>query len=239
MNRRFFSSRTVDGSKLQLTPDESHHLLHVLRAEPGSEWTVFDGSGCEFRVRLVGGCKRTAELDVIEQLQVDRELATHLHLAVAFPKGDRQKWLIEKCVELGVQELTPLNSSRSVVKLSSASIEKFQRNVVESSKQCGRNRLMQLNRPIDFATLIGQANGPMDVGCRWIADPNGCSISIRMADIGSKTTAIVGPEGGFSDEELESAAANNWDAVSLGSRILRIETAAITIAAAIGMNEAK
>ena len=199
-----------------------------MRARPGSEWILFDGSGSEFRARLQTVGKRTAELDVLEQRTISRESPLQLHLAVALPKGDRQKWLIEKCVELGVHSLTPLQTARTIVKkLSEHSLDKLHRHVIEASKQCGRNRLMEIRPAQTYQRLVSQVRHPN----RWIAALQGQQIRNQTFQRDSPVTALVGPEGGFTEDELKRGEDHGWTLVCLGPRVLRIETATLALAA--------
>jgi 16S rRNA (uracil1498-N3)-methyltransferase len=198
-----------------------------MRAQPGSEWTLFDGFGSEYRARLRTVARRTAELEVLECLHVNRESPSELHIAVALPKGDRQKWLIEKSVELGVRSLTPLQAARSVVAPSAVALEKLRRQVIEASKQCGRNVLMDIQPPQKYDELIMHVSHSP----RWIADPQGPPLGQFSRPLDSPATIVIGPEGGFTDEELRLATGQGWDFVSLGPRMLRIETAALALSA--------
>jgi 16S rRNA (uracil1498-N3)-methyltransferase len=148
-------------------------------------------------------------------------------LAVALPKGERQKWLVEKLTELGVTRLVPLVAERGVAEPTPSAIERLKRGVIEASKQCGRNRLLELAPPRRAAELFADATLPMP---RLIADPEGhAEIPAR----GEHTIVAVGPEGGFSSAERSAAETGHWQPVSLGPRILRIETAAVAVAVAI------
>ena len=144
MSDRFFSAAPITGDDAVLSGPEAHHLAHVMRAQVGEIVTLFDDSGQEFsaRVRTIG--KRDIELEVVERRDVNRESPVRLTLAVALPKGDRQRWLVEKAVELGVAELVPLETQRGVAQPSDAALERLRRSVIEASKQCGRNRLMEI-----------------------------------------------------------------------------------------------
>src|SRR5262245_56613986 len=114
MSERFFVSSPIGGSRAMLIGSEAHHLSHVLRARPGETVTLVDGSGDEFSARIESIGRSAVELDVLERRSVNRESSVRLTLAVALPKGERQRWLVEKAVELGVAKITPLVSERSV-----------------------------------------------------------------------------------------------------------------------------
>jgi 16S rRNA (uracil1498-N3)-methyltransferase len=227
MADRYFSAEPIEESgAVTLAGSEAHHLLHVMRAKPGLEVVLFDGRGGEYRARVSRCDRSTVEFAVGEKLDVERELACTITLAVALPKGDRQRWLIEKAVELGVSRLVPLSTERSVGDGLSA---KHERQVIETSKQCGRNRLMELREPVDWAAFITEAA----LGRRIVAHPGGqplVNLDVRLA---GDLTIAVGPEGGFTEDEITLAVEAGWERVDLGSRILRIETAAVALASAV------
>ena len=105
--RRFFSDVPLGTGAVWLQGDEAQHLLKILRAQVDDEVLLFDGGGAEYLARIVTCERHRAELELLERREVDRELSFSLQLGVALPKGDRQKWLVEKCVELGVTSITP------------------------------------------------------------------------------------------------------------------------------------
>ena len=234
MSHRYFVDRPITQDTATLTGSEAHHLLHVMRAKPGAEVVLFDGSGNEFPARVETLRRSEADLAVLGQELVDRELPSPLVLAVALPKGDRQRWLVEKAVELGVTRLIPLETTRSVAQPNAKAIERIRRAVIEASKQCGRNRLMEIPSPLAWDDLLCSA---ADVPVRLVAHPSSDSrfASIEALSSGPSVLAI-GPEGGLADEEIDEALRHGWQTVSLGPRILRIETAALTLAALVAMN---
>jgi 16S rRNA (uracil1498-N3)-methyltransferase len=230
MSERFFISSTIDGESAALSGPEAHHLSHVLRAKVGDVVTLFDGSGSEFTARVQKIAKQHVEFVIEERRKINRESATSLTLAVALPKGDRQRCLIEKAVELGVSRLVPLLTNRGVAQPVDSALDRLKRAVIEASKQCGRNRLMEIANPCDLNALIENSKS---ISVRLFAHLGGQSLSeLQKASHESREIiAAIGPEGGFTDEELATAISGGWTKISLGPRILRIETAAIAIAA--------
>jgi 16S rRNA (uracil1498-N3)-methyltransferase len=225
MPDRYFSAEPLNAASVTLAGAEAHHLLHVLRAAPGARVVLFDGTGWEFDAEVTACRRATVELAIIERRTVDRELPQALTLGVPLPKGDRQRWLIEKAVELGVTRLVPLRTARTVATGEKGS-EKLDRYVIEASKQCGRNRLMEIAASQSWEDWLA---APADAR-RVIADPTGRPLT-ATSELKQPTYAAVGPEGGFTNEELAAARAAGWDLASLGPRILRIETAALALAA--------
>lgn len=219
------------GQHCCLAGPEAHHLLHVLRVKPGESLTLFDGSGREFTAQVARVSRRDVEVEIVAVQEVNRELAAPLTLIVALPKGDRQRWLVEKCVELGVAELRPLASRRTVAEPGERTPDRLTRYVIEASKQCGRNRLMQIGELWDLASETNQPALAPGVHC--VADPQAQqSWTAVIADRNpTMATVLIGPEGGWTDDERERLQSAGWLAIGLGSRILRVETAALAIAA--------
>ena len=216
---------TIDG------PD-AHHLANVMRAQPGEQVWLFDGRGKEFVAQIEEITKKTVLLRIIDSQDTGRELDHQLTLAVALPKGDRQKVLVEKLVELGVSNLLPLNTRRSVVVANAKSTEKLQRRVIEASKQCGRNQLMEIGQPTSFQTLIEQK---APARCRIIGHPNSTPVDSIDVDVAQDVLVAIGPEGGFTDDEIELARSYGWQVATMGKTVLRVETAAVAAATIFGI----
>lgn len=228
MSQRFFAESPIgDAPSARLVEAEAQHLAKVMRAKLGDEVALFDGSGWEFTARVSGIGKAAVELEIVDRRQIDRELPHALTLAVSLPKGDRQKVLVEKLVELGVTRLVPLDTERSVAEGTPAALARLRRQVIEASKQCGRNRLMEIAEPLSLPQLPQHSPPPTER--RVLAHPSDAPLR-NSAAVGPVIVAI-GPEGGFTDDEVALAAGVGWEIVSLGPRILRIETAAIALAA--------
>jgi len=204
----------------------------VMRAKPGDELTLFDGSGAEFKARIESIGKHSVALAIVERRETTRELPFSLTLAVALPKGERQKWLVEKATELGVTRLIPLITERGVAQPVPSALDRLRRTVIEASKQCGRNRLMEIGAAAGLISLF--CNTPADA-LRLIADPSGQPMRSAASLQNASIHGAIGPEGGFSPDELSAAKAAGWQFVSLGNRILRVETAAVAMAAALGL----
>ncbi len=233
MSDRFYIATPITEDRISLTGSEAHHLAHVMCAEAGQCVTLFDGSGREFLVEIQAIGKREVRLAVREQREVDREAPVKVVLAVALPKGERQQWLVEKAVELGVAELIPLDTNRGIAQPSEGALERLRRTAIEASKQCGRNRLMQIAAP---QTWSGFVASPHENSLRLLAHPGGTPLQnehLQHASSGTqqKLFAAIGPEGGFTDDEISQAKSAGWRTVDLGPRILRVETAAIALAA--------
>jgi 16S rRNA (uracil1498-N3)-methyltransferase len=246
MTERYFVEEPISGDHVTLSEAESHHLIHVMRVTPGTRVTLFDGGGDEFAAVVDRLGRANVELSILSRESVNRELPFDLTLGVALPKGDRQKWLVEKAVELGVTRIVPLQTKRSVAQPVKQALARLRRTVIEASKQCGRNRLLQIDQPRAWPNFVGDAT---DAPCRLLAHPGGEEQQLRLSEeepaeqnplfqqpapfARSSYCVAVGPEGGFAEEEVALAVAAGWRVIDLGPRILRVETAALMLTAAI------
>lgn len=235
MSERFFSNLPIAGDAVTLGGAEAHHLLHVLRAKVGDTVTLFDDSGAEFTAEVTGRGRAEVELRVTARHEVDRELPIELTVAVALPKGERQKWLVEKLVELGVTALVPLVTERSVAVPSAGAVGRLERSVIEASKQCGRNRLMRISPAAAWREYVSSATAD-GASRRWIALPGGGSLKWKNLDERLPTCLAIGPEGGWTDGEIQVAVDADWMPVDLGPRILRVETAAVALVSCLICN---
>ncbi len=239
MPQRYYSERPVTGDRAELAGAEAHHLAHVLRAAPGTEVVLFDGTGAEFQCRVLSRGRAAVQLEVVSAAPVSRELALRVVLATALPKGDRARWLVEKATELGVTRVVPLRTRHTVVEPGRGVLARLRRTVVEASKQCGRNRLMEIVEPCSWSELV-ESHGGRAVPDAWplVAQPGSPG---RLDQWPGRAAAgqgprqdyvlAIGPEGGLTQEEIQAAERHAWQLVDLGSRTLRIETAAIALAA--------
>jgi 16S rRNA (uracil1498-N3)-methyltransferase len=229
---RFYSPKLTEGAVVELDNEEFHHLAHVLRKQVGDRIALFDGCGRSAIGQIESLGRRGVQVRVEPPVSCDSESNPVLTLATAVPKGDRAKWLIEKLTELNVDIWTPLQTARGIVDPRLPRLEKFQHSVIAACKQCGRNRLLKVHPP---HTLQEWLMREQQHGAILIADPQGEPINQALERLtwgpSLRLAAAVGPEGGLSLEELELARQAGAVCVSLGSNILRIETAAIAMAA--------
>ena len=226
MSDRFFFDGPLGPGDVTLDGPEAHHLAAVRRFVAGDAVTLFNGDGHEYPAQVVEVGKKRVTVRVTAVLNPDRELGFPLHVASALPKGDRGDFLIEKLTELGATDFTPLMTERGVVKADESKADKLRRAVIEASKQCGRNVLMRVHAPARWADWC-----PRQTGVRLIAHPGGAA---RGSTSAAGATVAVGPEGGFTEQELQLAVANGWERLSLGPRILRVETAAVAAVVLLG-----
>lgn len=236
MPRRFFSSVDVSSDRLELSGREAHHLQRVLRMGPGETVWLFDGQGHEVLAEIVTTERDCVRLQVRERRQVQSADVSLVTIATGVPKGDRFRWLIEKATELGVQRLVPLITQRSIVDPGQGKLDKLRQTIVEACKQCGRTNLMELTEPMAWKDCLRDEVPGRQV---WIAHPAGEGISSFRLDSQQPSLFLIGPEGGFTDQEVSEATEAGARRLSLGARILRIETAALAIAAWTSFTESQ
>src|SRR5262245_21036213 len=125
MSERFFVEPPISGDRVELRGDEARHSAAAMRAKAGDEVVLFDGSGAEYKARVLSLGKPAVVLEVLERRELSRELARPITLAVALPKGERQKWLVEKATELGVCRIIPLLTERGVAQPTGLAIQRL------------------------------------------------------------------------------------------------------------------
>ena len=238
MSDRFYTPQPIGVGEFILDGPESHHLTTVRRFGIGDRVVMFNGNGHEYMAEIIAVNRKQVMLNVVSVQATDRELDFELVIASAMPKGDRGEYLIEKLTELGVTRFVPLITSRSVVTPKDSSVEKYQRGVIEASKQCGRNRLMAVDLPVTWAEFLRSPSGTSQ---RYVLHTQLGNDGLQHRPITALThsqnvTVAVGPEGGFTTAEIDAAVHHGYKVLSCGPRVLRVETAATAIAAWLGLN---
>ncbi len=215
-------------TKLSLA--ESRHARASRRLRPGDSVTLFDGLGCEAygNILVVGDDGVSVQIDQLHHRSSDTAL--HLELAVAMPKGTRQDILVEKCTELGVAAIRPMKCARSIAEPSDHRLDKLRRTAIEACKQSQRAWLCQIHQPSSLEHVLQLRS---EYGAACIADARGDPVGTVQPSPGQKVLMVIGPEGGFTDEELLAAQRADFKPIRLAQTILRTETAAITAAACL------
>lgn len=232
---RFYQPTFPEAGSVILGETEAHHLAHVLRIPADTQVEIFDGQGRSAAATVTRINKRTVELLVL-QSRFTPTPTPDLTLAVAAPKGDRLDWLVEKAVELGVRRLIPLVTTRSVVDPREGKLDRLRQAVISACKQCRRDHLLEIETPVRWAKFL---DGLSSAETCWIAHPGGRPAAELIASAGSRPlTAAIGPEGGFTEDEVAQALQRGAQPVSLGDLILRVETAAVALAALVRLGSA-
>lgn len=244
--RRFYVlPGNIDGSVATLSADETHHLMHVLRMTPGDTAFVFDGCGNEYKCSFRSFRDSQAVLDIEDGSLSDIvESPVDLTLAQALAKGEKFDFIIQKATELGVTRIAPLLTRYADVRLDdqqvSRRLERWRRISLEAIKQCGRRQLVEIAAPRtvrDFVAAARQSEprdhhrlpSGTDLILLLFNERGGVALTDALANIAksSPVVALVGPEGGWSDDEFELLAEFGCKSVTLGPRVLRTETAAV------------
>jgi 16S rRNA (uracil1498-N3)-methyltransferase len=211
-------------------------LRDVLRLKPGDEIYVFDGLGREFQCTITASGKNSAQLRVISEANPARpESSLSLTLAVALLKGEKFDLVTQKVTELGVVRIVPVMTKLADIRLREVNeagkrVQRWQRIALEAAKQSGRALVPEVSKPVSFTSLL-TASKSQDQAKVMFSERGGQSFSdvkMNLAESPQSLIAIVGSEGGWTDEEISLARKNGWKIVTLSGRTLRAETAAIT-----------
>ncbi len=232
---RFYCNQPMQIGMTITLPEAVARHIQVLRLAPGDIVTVFNGQGGEFSASLCEIEKKRAQVEIKTFSPREAEPAHALTLAQGLPEGSKMDWIIEKAVELGATAIVPLAAARSVVKISTERAEKkiahWQGIMAAAAEQCGRNRLPQLADPVNFSLWVSQH----DLHRRILLSPRG---TLSLADWArhqppQALAIMIGPEGGFTEEEEKLAIARGALCLSMGERILRTETAGLAALATV------
>ncbi|MFN5514611.1 MAG: 16S rRNA (uracil(1498)-N(3))-methyltransferase [Cyanobacteriota bacterium] len=215
-----------------LTPEQSHYLFRVLRLSPGASLVALDGRGRSWRARL-----EAKALALEEVLVENRELSLGVDLAVALPKGNALEEILRPCAELGVRDIYPILSQRALLKPSDQKLTRWRRILTEAAEQCERQWAPQLFAPQPWQEFLA---GSRENTAHYLCVPRHSCPSLtgalcrRLTEAPPQSlTLAIGPEGGWTDAEVQVALDQGWEAVSLGPRILRAVTAPIVALAQV------
>lgn len=219
----------------ELPPQAAHHAHRVLRLRVNDPVQVFDGEGNALDAKISEINGKHVVLGALNPCAPEQPLALHILLAQAMCSSEKMDWVVQKATELGVAEIQPVQTQRSVAKLSGERAEKrtehWRSVIIAACEQCGRNRLPQIHVPQEFSAWLAQLRGIP--GARFILLPEGATPLHTQPRPQGKVTLLIGPEGGFSADEARIAQQVGFMPVRLGARVMRTETAAIAGIAAL------
>ncbi|MDX6611319.1 MAG: rRNA (uracil1498-N3)-methyltransferase [Blastocatellia bacterium] len=239
--RRFYAPPGAIDAKANtatLSGDEARHLRDVLRLAQGDEVFLFDGEGREYRCSINKIGRASSTLRVIEEVTAAAlESPLKLTIAVALLKGDKFDLVVQKATELGVTRIIPVKTARADIRLRDSAdadkrVARWQRIALEAAKQCGRALVPGVAAPTEFSKLVSDPElvaGKRFMFCERGGEPLPESYGDQPKP--DSMIALVGSEGGWTDEEVNGARETGWQIVTLGGRILRAETAAIAVSA--------
>ena len=228
-NPRIYQDLPISvGQQLQLDEKGSHHVGKVLRMQAGQPLRLFNGEGGEYQATVLAVDKKNVLVEVTAFQEDDHQSPLHVHLGQVISRGERMDYALQKAVELGVSEITPLFSMRCEVKLSGARLEKrmqqWQHLIISACEQCGLNQLPRLNPPQVALQWFEHCNASL----KWLLHPGETPLKLLLdSDKPDAVCLAIGPEGGFDDSEIAGAKQSGFQPVAIGPRVFRTETAPI------------
>ncbi|QMW13897.1 MULTISPECIES: 16S rRNA (uracil(1498)-N(3))-methyltransferase [unclassified Pseudoalteromonas] len=216
-----------------LDEDAAGHIGRVLRMKVGEQVSIFNGEGGEYLSEIIEVSKKNVVVQPLEFIDHDVESPLKIHLGQGVSRGDKMDFTIQKSVELGITEITPIFSQRCGVKLSGERLAKkhqqWQKIAIAAAEQSGRNFVPVVHPPIDIKEWLEQSSDAIKLTLHPRAEHSIKTIQVPSSGV----RFLVGPEGGFTDEELEIAKQQAFVDIRLGPRVLRTETAALTVLSAL------
>jgi 16S rRNA (uracil1498-N3)-methyltransferase len=235
MSRFYVPKENVRKDEIMIEGEEAHHILDVMRLQEGNKVVVFDGTGNEYTgfIKTVNKQARTMSVEIVKTETPAAESIPEITFAQALPERNKMEYVIEKATELGVSHIVPLISERTIVRPDEAScrkkVERWQKIVGAASKQCGRTSIPEVKTIIGYHDMVSRID-QYDLALLACLEEETSSIREMLSGFKSgKILVFVGPEGGFSPEEIRMADRDNCRMVTLGRRILKSDTAGLFI----------
>ena len=214
--------------ELELTPEAGQHVAVVLRMQVGDALTLFNGRNFEFQSTITRVKKKQVFVSLTSRIEVNRESPLSIHLGQALSKGDRMEWVVQKAAELGVASISPLITERCAVRLDQERMlkktQQWQAIVIAACEQCGRNTIPVVHPPINLGHFLQS----LTLDAKYILHTQGAKSWRDYSFCNGELALLIGPEGGFSEGDISLASRYQCEPLSLGPRILRTETAAIS-----------
>ncbi len=225
---RFYLDHKIDlKQELVLSKEVSHHIVAVLRKQPGQTITVFNGDGGEYLASIQSIEKKIVKVVITEFIDVNYESPLEITLAQGISKGQKMDYTLQKSVELGVSRIIPIQNRRSSIKIKPERIEnKLQhwRNIVIGAcEQSGRNQIPEVLPPMSLEQWLELDNNEL----KLLLAPGAKLSFSSIGETPHSLSLLIGSEGGLNDDEIQLAIDSGYQSVRLGSRILRTETAAL------------
>lgn len=214
-----------------ITGQDARYLKTVLRLLPGDQLELLDGSGNIHQAKIKSISNQKVICQILSSAKSEAELPIKITLAQAVPKGQKMDFVVEKATELGVYQILPLITARTIKQAGKS--DRWQKLAKEAAEQCGRGIVPQVSPPLSFPELLKQSD---QYALRLIADEAEKSVSLKdliRVDQPENLLILVGPEGGWTPTETAAAKEHGFQPISLGKRILRSETAPLFILSAL------
>ena len=234
MPKFFFNKNDISRGQVQLFGEDEKHIKTVLRAREGEEVTLCDGEGVDYQCRIAS-LERGVLLDIISKEVCETEPKTKITLYQGLPKADKMELIIQKCVELGIDRIVAVSTERAIVKLDkkeAKKLERWQKIAEAAAKQSGRGKIPEISQQVlKFKEAVAEAKKLDGAIIPYEREQETGIRQFVHGFQGESVGIFIGPEGGFSDEEIALAQENGITPVTLGKRILRTETAGMTTTA--------
>ena len=238
MPRFFIKPENILSDSIIIDGDDVKHIKNVLRLRCNDVITLCDGMGTEFTARIEKYESNLIYTDIIDKRKNTTEPPIEVVLFQGIPKSDKMDLIVQKSVELGVARIVPVITDRTVVVLKTekdkaSKVKRWQRIAMEAAKQSNRGIIPKVDLPLDFKKAL-ESSKQIKLGIIPYEKENDKSLSRVLKDFNAKSIAVfIGPEGGFTQEEIDEAVSAGMISVTLGPRILRTETAAIAALSAV------
>jgi 16S rRNA (uracil1498-N3)-methyltransferase len=224
----------IKGQSFSISGEQAHYLVNVRRFKTDDKIMIFDGLGNSYKAQVTSINKNEILGKIIYSSYKIPKFKIHLYTAI--PKGDRFEWMIEKCAEIGVFEITPISTKRSMTtSFSKNKSERYKKISISASSQCIRSDIMKINEPLDFKRACKDAivNKTLINILPWESENHILLRELFKSSSYGGANIFIGPEGGFENGEIEFARSLGIHTITLGENILRVETAAIVVSALV------
>ena len=234
LTRCYVPAPLAVGESRQLPQEVATHVARVLRAREGQLLTLFDGRGGEYDATIVQIDRRGVRVQVELHRAIERESPLPVTLLQALARGERMDFIVQKATELGVAAIIAMGGDRSVVRLEAEGLarrsEHWRAVAISACEQCGRNRVPSIGAVADLESASALTDS---ASLRLLLAPDAERTLTALVQSGSDISLLIGPEGGFSDDELALARQHGFQPCALGPRVLRAETAPLAALAAL------
>lgn len=227
MELYYTDKKNIFSTYLRITGAEAHHITRVMRHKPGDMLYVTDGEDNEFQTMIKTISNKTVEASIINRNRKARETRVNVTLAQSIIKGNHMNFIVEKATELGVQEIIPIITERTIARVSENKITRYQKIMLSAMKSSTRTHLPYFNKPIPFDRLLETTNSYDLSLLAWEDEKNNRLHTVLTDDYLNKVLLIIGPEGGFTEKEINEAKSYGIRCFMMGPRRLKAETAAL------------
>jgi len=237
LTRVFVHAPLTAGAVLPLPADPAQHLARVLRAKVGDPLIVFNGQGGEFAATVESLRRNDITVRIGAFDAIERESPLHTTLLQGIARGEKMDQILQKATELGVTRVIPVTTSRSNVRLDADAAQRKQQHwqgvVIAACEQCGRNRVPEVAAPLDLARALVAADSSLRLLLAPLEEAATLQQLLATPGVAQSISMLIGPEGGLAPDEMEMAQRAGFVACRAGARVLRTETAALAVLAAL------